>query len=1128
MNADLLQRDLWRNQDVPGLRKEGYRSIFSQYRSVREAVEDVHSENRDYKICLNGQWKFRYSEDVNVHEPFYLESCDDSAWDTIPVPGCWQLFGYGIPIYTNYLYPFQGDSSKLYPPRIPDDKNSKGMYRTTFELSGEQLKEQLILHFDGVESAFYVWVNGIKAGFSQNSFSPAEFNITSLVKEGKNTLAVEVYRYCAGSFVEDQDMWRISGIFRSVYLIFEPKVRIYDFQVRTYLDEDYRDAELNLYIKVLNDTEAMQGPYTVETMLLDADGAVIEDGTVSGYTGMDNPIWPVNTWRNEDLGHYKKSNEHPKQLFAGCMRHVYVSTKVSNPHKWTAETPYLYTLLLQLKDTDGKVLHVTKKRIGFRSVEEKKGQLLINGRPIRFKGANLHEFHPARGRALTKEDMIHDILMLKRHNYNAMRCSHYPHDPLWYELCDEYGLYVMDECNMESHELSYKDDVLPGNDYRWTYACIDRAISCFSVNKNSPSIVVWSTSNEAGYGENLALMAATLRTLDDTRLIHERQMCSIADMDSDTYSGLTWLERKAKRDPERLFVLNEYAHAMGNAMGNFADYWEIMEKYPNLGGGFVWEWFDHGMLNTDENGKQRYLYGGDYGDTPNSGNFVIDGVLTPEREVTPKLLETKRVQQYMKTELLDAQKGTIRVHNNYYHVDSSFLKATWYVERNGMKVAEGELDNLMILSGESCVYGLGFGADFYAKPGEYFLNVCYELKDACPWAEKGYPVAKSQILLKKVAMSTAGDVTGMAARSGENLTVGDIDVAVGTVQVIETPEEIQVVTEHASYQFDKISGHLVQIMSYGEALLAEEGGGMKLEAYRAPTDNDSHCGVVLDDNGWCKIGLAHMNCKNEGVAVLRQDADQAEISAHWNYSCSNAAGFHQYTIYTVCGDGALHMKNILQPYGSLNCLPKLGFLAVCKEEMKEICWYGRGPQESYCDRKSAADVSLYHANVDEEHLYYVNPQEAGNHEDTRWMSIGNAAGKGLIVTGERLFCFTATRYSADQLTEVMHREDLMPERKTFLSIDYKQHGLGNGSCGYSTVYKYRLLPETVAFNLAFHPAEDVKRVNEVPDYAAVGSPVEAVFQIDKSLSVDCSKFLDPEQIFDPSDKEERIKAGFVM
>lgn len=1111
MNADMQQRDVWRSRDVLGLNKEAYRSIFPQYRTLEEALADTSFENKKYRVCLNGQWKFRYSEDVTVQEPFYLEDCDDSSWDEIPVPGCWQMFGYGIPIYTNYLYPFEGDSAKLNPPLIPDDKNSKGMYRTSFEITAEQLKEQVILHFDGVESAFYVWVNGVKAGYSQNSFSPAEFNITPYVKEGKNILAVEVYRYCAFSFVEDQDMWRMSGIFRDVSLRFEPKIRLYDFQVRTYLDQEYRDSELNLYIKILNDTEGMQGPYTVETMLLDVEGKEVEGGVVSGYTGMDNPIWPVNTWRNESLGHYKTSNEHPKQMFAGCMRHIYVSTRVANPHKWTAETPYLYTLILKLKDMDGNTLHVAKRKIGFRSVEEKKGQLLINGRPIRFKGANLHEFHPLRGRALTKEDMLQDVLMLKRHNYNAMRCSHYPHHPIWYELCDEYGLYVMDECNMESHELSYKDDVLPGNDYRWTQCCVDRAMSSFSVNKNSPSVVIWSMSNEAGYGENIAIMAACFRALDDTRPIHERQMTSIADMDSDTYSGLVWVERKAKRDPERLFVLNEYAHAMGNAIGNFADYWEIFERYPNIGGGFVWEWFDHGIPVEDETGKVRYLYGGDFGDTPNSGNFIIDGILTPEREVTPKLLETKRVQQYIAVEVLDAENGKVSVHNKHYHISSDYLKGNWNITRNGHVVAEGVFEDLDITCGEKREYELNFAADLYKEAGEYFFNTHFVLKEENAWAPADYELAACQNLLKKVE----GPVLIMNTE--------------GNIRLEENDEQILVYAAENIYTFGKNSGNLEQINAFGEELLAEEDGRMTMEAYRAPTDNDDHCAVILADNGWRKIGLKNMKYTVEQFEVVDKNAAGViEVAAQLHHRCINEAGIHQYTIYTISADGMMQVKTVFQPYGDLSSLPKLGFLATCKEELKYVTWYGRGPEENYADRKSNTDIYLFHMNVDEEKLYYVKPQEAGNHEDVRWIGICGENGKGMVVTSDNPFCFTATHYSVDDLSEVQHREDLVAQHKTYLSLDYKQYGLGNGSCGYNTAFKYRLLPETAKFYMAVMPVNNLADIKEVADYKAAGTRPEDYFTIDENLSLDASRFLDPEEIFDPSDKEQRIKAGYVM
>lgn len=1110
MKKDPGLREFWRDCEVLHLGKESCRSLFYQYRSRQEAVSDREFENKDYKMCLNGMWKFNYCEDVGGTEEFFREDFNDEQWDRIPVPGCWQMFGYGIPIYTNTVYPFQADSGKLAPPRIPEEKNSKGLYRTVFTLTESQLKEQIILRFDGVESAFYVWVNGELAGYSQNTFSPAEFNITKMVKPGTNTLAVEVYRYCACSFIEDQDMWRMSGIFRDVNLLFEPEVRIFDFQVRTYLDEDYKDADLNLYIKIRNDTPFQKGPYTVETALLDEEGNEVDGGCISGYTGNDNPKWPVNTWRKEDVNRYKKMTEHPKTILANCMRTIYLNARIKEPEKWTAETPYLYTLLLTLKDSDGKVMQVVKKRIGFRCIESKDGQILINGRPIRFKGVNIHEFHPERGRAVTKADMLHDILMLKRHNFNAMRCSHYPHNPLWYELCDQFGLYVMDECNLESHEISYKDDVLPGNDFRWTGACIDRAMACVGVSKNSPSVVVWSTSNEAGYGENIALMAACIRALDDTRLIHERQMCSVADMDSDTYSGIQWIERKAKRDPKRPFILNEYGHAMGNSMGNFADYWETFEQYPNLCGGFIWEWFDHGILKTDDYGNKRYLYGGDFGDSPNSGNFIIDGVLTPEREATPKLLEVKRVQQYMKVKLIDGVQGRIEIENCYYHADASFLTARWQVEQNGLKVLEGTLEELNLLPGTKQEYDLGFRPSLFEKTGEYFLNIEFVLKEAQIWAPKGYEAASCQLFLCRTSGS-------FPAR-----TKGD-----GSLDVRETEDEIKVTAGLASYRFGKRSGCLEGLQAHGRDFLLQE-EGLKFEAYRAPTDNDAHSPVTLSENGWDRIGLSAPDTRTESIRLVRNDENLAEIAVHLNHICKNGAGFRQYTIYSIDRSGILQMKNVIQPYGDLNCLPKLGFLAVCEEDVKEITWYGRGPQESYPDRKCSADISRYHMDVEEEKLFYVMPQESGNHEDTRWLYAGDGNGRGVFITSDHPFCFTATRYSARQLAGALHREDLIPEKKTFLSLDYRQHGLGNASCGNGTMHQYKLLPKTVSFNLLFSPCELGDQTFETPQYPVMGALPETVFNIDPSLSIDCSKFIDEEEITDPSDKENRLKAGYIM
>ena len=1109
---DFEQRLKFENDcEVVQLGKESYRTSFGQYRSIQEALQDREGINPGYKICLSGKWRFRYCDDVTEQAgEFWKRDYDDSGWNEISVPGSWQMQGYGIPIYTNTVYPFQADSRKLRPPYIPDGTNSKGYFRTVFQLTESQLKEQVILRFDGVESAFYVWINGHKVGFSQNSFSPAEFNITEFVKAGTNVLAVEVYRYCACSYIEDQDMWRMSGIFRDVFIIFEPWVRIQDFQVRTHLDADYKDAELSLRVKVMNGRECLEEPCTVESQLYDGNGNMLAEGSVLGYTGMENPEWQVNTWRKEDLKCHERMKDHPKFLYANTVRTVYLNAHITNPAKWTAETPYLYLLILILKDSQGQIIQVARKKIGFRSIESNRGQILINGRPIRFKGVNIHEFDPVGGRHVTRERMLQDIVLLKRNNFNAVRCSHYPHSPVWYELCDEYGLYVMDECNLESHEISYKDDVLPGNDLRWTAACIDRALSCVSVNKNSPSLVVWSTSNEAGYGENLALMAACIRALDDTRLIHERQMSSIADMDSDTYSGIAWIERKARRDPSRPFILVEYGHAMGNAMGNIADYWETFEKYPNLCGGFIWEWMDHGIRKQDENGRTRYLYGGDFGDIPNSKNFIIDGIVTPEREITPKLLEAKRVQQSMDAAISDCAAGKIQITNKHYHVNASYLSAVWSVECDGARVMDGRIECLDIEPGSAGEYILPWREHDFVKPGEYFLNIRFVLRDSCAWAEAGYPVASCQLKIRQREYPV--QMCGQAP-----------------LELEQNDAQITVSTGCAAYRLSKTTGCLESIKVRGTELLYQKpGGGLSFHAFRAFTDNDDHSSVTLGANGWGKIGLDSLRTEVHSVECVKSGSDRIEIAVHLTHLCRNEAGFEQYTVYTVEPDGQLQMKNVLQPYGNLNCLPKLGFEAVCCESVKQVIWFGRGPHESYPDRKASADVSVYQMNPDEEVLYYIMPQEAGNHEDVRWVYAGIPEKEGVLFSSGQPFCFTASHYRAAELQRKRHREDLAAEKQMFLSIDYRQHGLGNASCGGETMHKYKLLPETVEFNIFIQPMKSDSDITGHVKRHVCGASPKDIFDIDESKSIDCTKFVDVEEIMDPSDKEARMKAGFIM
>lgn len=1206
------ERKQWlKTPEVLHRNKEAYRSLFYQYRTREEAlsanISDGYQENEHVK-CLDGSWNFRYFPDEaqagGEDERFYEESYSDRDWDHLAVPGNMELSGYGIPIYTNTVYPFQKDSAKLHPALIPEEKMSFGLYRRYFELTQEERKEQVILHFEGVESAFYVWVNGKFAGFSQNTFSPAEFNISELVRTGENLIAVQVYRYCACSFVEDQDMWRMSGIFRSVYLFLEPDTAIFDFQVRTNFDEELRNAELSVYTKIFNRKAVTEGPCTVELDLFDAEGGTLAKAVhTEGITGEENPNWPVNTWRN-----WKRN---PRPILPNSVRTVYLSAEVPAPRKWTAETPELYTLLLTLKNENGEILETVKKRIGFREIRSNGGKLLVNGVPIKFKGVNIHEFHPEKGRAVDKESMVHDILLMKRHNINAVRCSHYPHNPLWYELCDYYGLYVMDECNMESHEISYKDDVLPGNDLRWSACCFDRVAAMIGVDKNSPSVVVWSMSNEAGYGENLALMAAYARTIDETRLIHERQMCVIADMDSDTYSDPAWVEEYAKHNPDRPFVLNEYSHAMGNAMGNFMDYWKLFETYPNLGGGFIWEWCDHGILTKNRDGKPYYAYGGDFGDVPNSGNFIMDGIITPEREVTPKLLEVKRVQQFMKAEFggENGENSVIRIRNGYFHINSRFLYASLELLRNGSIMDTREIGEIDLKPGEEMEIEFPWKEEC-KNSGEYFVNVIFQLRDGTIWAEKDYELARVQLYAGKIDTEKCG--SGKAGEAGKVGEVGDGGNAVcrstepsceegeivcrrtessqaeceavkqasakAAAPVVEEDEEsIRVTAAGADYRFHKKSGTLDRMWDVLDAAPDKRNGqgelngqnefngrgefigqdefngqserdgqdeeigqskqsvqrGLFLNLFRAYTDNDGHSPDMLGKLGWKKLGLDHPERQGVSIHIAERTRDSVSVAVH-NESLFREipgevrCGVNWYAVYTIYADGSLQMKNLLQPFGCFRNLPRLGFQAVLAPGLDALAWYGRGPQESYPDRYVSADFGRYRADLRVEKLYYEKPQEMGNHQETRWFALADENGKGLFVRSDRPFCFSARRYTDQALFGTAHREELVPIKETVLSIDWRQHGLGNSSCGSPTLPHYRLYPETVEFDLEFRPVSGTGEISALAETICriEGIRPAEVFAVDRERSI--TEFDTGTDIIyvDPSDKEARKKAGF--
>lgn len=1062
---------------------------------------------------MNGQWKFHYCRDIHediagLEEKDY----DDSVWDEITVPGSWQIvkdnkeIPYEKPLYSSCQTPFQPIRDKLCPSEVVDSYNSMALYRFHFILPEHFKKRMTLLRFEGVESCFQLWVNGYTVGFSQNSFAPSEFLVNQYLVEGENVICLKVYRWCASSYLEDQDMWRLSGIFRNVSLVSRPEVGILDFQVSTILDEKYCDATLKLMVKVRNYTREKRLPYFVEAELYDGeDRPVGTQPVAAGYTGRENPDWPVNTWRNWSTD--------PKFMFGNSVRTVYLNNNVKKPRKWSAEDPYLYTLLLILKNEAGKIVEVVRKKIGFRSVETKNGKILINGRSVLLKGVNYHEFSDKHLRSLTKEEMIRDICLMKQHNVNAVRNAHYPHQFCWYELCDEYGLYVMDEGNLETHDISYKDDVLPGNDLRYTMACIDRIAAMVQISKNSPSVIIWSMGNECGYGQNIALMAAYCRTFDPTRLIHKRQMNAIADMDSDTYPGVEWIAKRARQKPDRPFVLNEYAHAMGNAMGNFKEYWDTIEKYPCLCGGFIWEWCDHGIRTTTEDGNEIFTYGSDYPAEINCGNFCIDGVTTPDRKITSKMLEMKAVQQFVKVKDVDICHGKIMICNEYSHKNLNWLKGSWRLLHNGRTAREGELPLLDIDAGEKMIVKLPIILGELEPCGEYYLDVYFKVKEETLWAPAEYEIAATQ--LKVVDFEIPLKREEKTSRSLlKYQTIND--------GVICELLDDQTGEKRGSFSFSFQKGEFISI-KYGQQEIFDiglGGGGPKLWVYRAPTDNDAHSPSGIGEKGWIHKGLDRMECEVITAEVLEQEELDCEIGVKLRYKGKGNVGFYHYVIYRISTDGTLVMKNLVQPYGAIETLPRMGIRMLLASGYETLAWYGRGPGESYPDRKTSARIGFYESTVTNQSEHYVMPQEMGNKEDVRYICLSGNSNSTLWFTSNRLFSFSALHFTAEDLAVAGHDAELSQRVQTILCLDAAQNGLGNSSCGGDVMEQYRLRPEKMEFTFVLSPLQQWGyNGGDMP-------PFEAIFEVESNVKADTGVRIEREP-FDPSDADERRKAGFV-
>ena len=1015
----------WENHKLVERNRVPARAYFIPYEDASAALTGERLRSTCFRL-LNGVWKFHHA-DCPAHAPegFYEPDYGVSDWDDIEVPRSWQTVGYDYPHYTNVQYPFPVD-----PPRVPTE-NPTGSYRRDFVLPEGWAGQQIFLRFEGVDSAFHLWVNGQPVGYSQGSRLPAEFDITSYVHTGSNSLSLRVYRWSDGSYLEDQDMWWLSGIFRDVYLLARPAATIFDYRVRTDLDDAYRDAVLDLRVTVQGAHEG--GEHSIEVQLLDDQlGSVLDEPLV-------------------------------RQMPAAAegLASVELRAPVTNPRKWSAESPSLYTLLITLKDTEGEVQEVVCSKVGFRRVEIKGGQLLVNGVPIMIKGANRHDHHPDLGKAVPLESMREDIRLMKRHNLNAVRTSHYPNDPRFYDLCDAYGLYVLDETDVECHGFGCVGDTSRiSKDPEWEDAYVDRMVRMVERDKNHPCVIIWSLGNESGFGCNHEAMAKWTRAADPTRPIHYEgdKELKVADIIGPMYAHVDNVIQVGEgKEPvsfcghnlepaeyaESPLILCEYAHAMGNGPGGLKEYWDAFYAYPRLQGGFVWDWIDQGLRQRTEDGAERFAYGGDYGDEPNDGNFLINGLIFPDRAPSPGLIEYKKVLEPVKVEEVDLAAGKVKLTNRYDFVSLDHLLLSWNVTADGQIIEAGTIPTPSVAAGADEEVALPYTMPSSPLPGtDYWLNLSFTLAHDTSWASRGHEVAWAQFRLPTAAPSPAG-------------------IGTSAPRADESANEIRVAGDDYELGFDKVTGMLASWRYRGMQLIER---GPRLNFWRAPTDNDAR----IQDK-WRQAGL-HCLKHRVGAVELGQKDGRVRITV-----CTRIAppvhdrAFVCEYVYTVYGTGDMAIDVHGVPEGEFPVLPRIGLQMRLPRELDQVRWYGRGPGESYPDSKQAGRIGVWSRTVEELYTPYVYPQENGNRSDARWVALTNLRGMGLFAAGAPTLDFSAHVFRTEDLERARHTDELKPRDEITLNLDYRQRGLGSASCGPDVLPQYELQPHEFNFRVRLRP-----------------------------------------------------------
>lgn len=1022
----MISRNDWENLEVLQKNRLKPRAHFYSYKNKSTALSYERGASQGF-LLLNGNWKFHYANSpIESPSDFYKEDYCTDEWSSIQVPSHWQLNGYGKPHYTNVQYPFP-----VEPPYIPSE-NPTGAYKRTFYLSKEALSDKLHLMFEGVDSSFHVWVNGELVGYSQGSRLPSEFDITNVVKEGENSIAVRVYQWAESSYIEDQDMWWLSGIFRDVYLVSKPTTHIRDVLVNGALENDFQDGRLDFEL-------AVTGEYQDHQVIVEIQdkGVVI----ASHQQHIDSELV---------IGHIN----------------------IKGVKQWNAESPSLYDVVVTLVNKSGDVVEVIPQKCGFRNVEIKGGQLLVNGVAIMFKGVNRHDAHPDYGRAVPVSSMTQDLMLMKQHNINAIRTAHYPNDPRFYELCNEFGFYVIDEADLECHGLTkIGQPHLLSNDPAWEAAYVDRIERMVERDKNHPSVIMWSLGNESGFGQNHIAMYEWAKRRDPSRLVHyEGETREIlleddfvptkdpiaSDVHTSMYTSIAQMKVIGElTDLKKPHILCEYAHAMGNGPGGFKEYWETFYAFDRLQGGFVWEWVDHGLRQYTPEGEEYFAYGGDFGETPHDGNFVIDGLIRPDRKPSPALAEYKKVIEPVVVSNFNFDEKTIQVHNRYDFSDLSKLQCQWLIEADGTILESGLVDVTEIPQNTTKVIELPIQVPSIVQENtDYWLNIVWTTKETTQWAASGHTVAWSQHELP----------------ISRNVTVEQ--QLIGQLNVVDTTSTTKIVGSNFHLTFNKQNGRIEDYYYDGQQMLHN---GPRLNFWRAPIDNDLlgseefHAKPVAKQ--WKEFGVNAIQHRMKQTEVkILEDKQTVVIKCEAKLAPPVIAwGFDVTYVYTISANGSIlvDIKAIKSGQGPKS-LPRIGVEMTLKNTYDDVGWYGLGPNEAYVDSKLAARMGVWSSTVDGMHTPYIFPQENGNRHQNKWASFSQRGGKSLLVTGNA-FDFSASHYTVEQLETAKHTYDLVKQPYITVHIDKQQYGLGSASCGEDVQEQYRLDNEDFQFSFTILP-----------------------------------------------------------